>query len=69
MCVGVSPCRIGSMIKFLEFLNHPAGPKTVHFWAPAMKWGLVIAGLADMKRPVEQISLAQTACTIFDKVD
>eukprot|EP01122_Echinamoeba_exundans_P008044 TRINITY_DN2590_c0_g2_i1.p2 TRINITY_DN2590_c0_g2~~TRINITY_DN2590_c0_g2_i1.p2 ORF type:complete len:134 (-),score=27.35 TRINITY_DN2590_c0_g2_i1:67-426(-) len=41
---------------FQAFLNHPAGPKTIHFWAPAMKWGLVIAGLADINRPPERIS-------------
>ncbi|KAG0055550.1 hypothetical protein BGZ89_002324 [Linnemannia elongata] len=23
---------------FQKFLNHPAGPKTIHFWAPAAKW-------------------------------
>jgi hypothetical protein len=21
-----------------RFINSPAGPKTIHFWAPAMKW-------------------------------
>jgi Mitochondrial pyruvate carriers len=21
-----------------KFINSPAGPKTIHFWAPAMKW-------------------------------
>ncbi|RKP02152.1 hypothetical protein CXG81DRAFT_25171 [Caulochytrium protostelioides] len=45
---------------FSRFLNSPAGPKTVHFWAPAMKWGLVIAGLGDINRPVENISMSQT---------
>ncbi|KAJ3177869.1 Mitochondrial pyruvate carrier 2 [Geranomyces variabilis] len=45
---------------FQRFLNHPAGPKTIHFWAPAMKWGLVIAGLSDLQRPVEKLSVTQT---------
>ena len=45
--------------KFKAFLDHPAGPKTVFFWAPTMKWGLVIAGLADINRPVEKISTGQ----------
>ncbi|KAJ3049156.1 Mitochondrial pyruvate carrier 2 [Rhizophlyctis rosea] len=45
---------------FGRFLNHPAGPKTIHFWAPAMKWGLVIAGLGDLSRPAENLSLMQT---------
>uniref|UniRef100_A0A915KM59 Mitochondrial pyruvate carrier n=1 Tax=Romanomermis culicivorax TaxID=13658 RepID=A0A915KM59_ROMCU len=46
--------------------NHPAGPKTIFFWAPTFKWGLVIAGLADIQRPAEKLSLPQTtalACT------
>ncbi|KAF3428337.1 hypothetical protein E2986_12873, partial [Frieseomelitta varia] len=40
---------------------HPAGPTTIFFWAPTFKWGLVIAGLGDMNRPPETISLYQTA--------
>ncbi|KAJ2000468.1 Mitochondrial pyruvate carrier subunit [Coemansia thaxteri] len=44
---------------FSRFLNSPVGPKTIHFWAPAMKWGLVIAGLGDLARPVDQISVRQ----------
>uniref|UniRef100_A0A8B9DQ51 Mitochondrial pyruvate carrier n=1 Tax=Anser cygnoides TaxID=8845 RepID=A0A8B9DQ51_ANSCY len=43
------------------FYNHPAGPKTVFFWAPIMKWGLVCAGMADMTRPAEKLSTAQSA--------
>ncbi|KND00662.1 protein 44 [Spizellomyces punctatus DAOM BR117] len=45
---------------FARFWNHPAGPKTIHFWAPAMKWGLVIAGLGDLQRPAEKLSVMQT---------
>jgi hypothetical protein len=48
-------------MSFRAFLNHPAGPKTVHFWAPTMKWGLVIASLGDMQRPVENLSVTQTS--------
>ncbi|CAH0553872.1 unnamed protein product [Brassicogethes aeneus] len=39
---------------------HPAGPKTIFFWAPIFKWGLVLAGLADLNRPAESISKPQT---------
>ncbi|KAI7879520.1 UPF0041-domain-containing protein [Lichtheimia hyalospora FSU 10163] len=46
---------------FQKFLNSPAGPKTIHFWAPAMKWALVIAGISDLQRPAEKLSLSQTA--------
>nr|XP_045014915.1 mitochondrial pyruvate carrier 2 isoform X2 [Jaculus jaculus] len=42
--------------KLRPFYNHPAGPRTVFFWAPIMKWGLVCAGLADMARPAEKLS-------------
>ncbi|KAI5645839.1 mitochondrial pyruvate carrier 2-like [Phthorimaea operculella] len=41
--------------------EHPAGPKTIFFWAPAFKWGLVIAGLSDMTRPAEKLSISQCA--------
>lgn len=47
--------------KFQPFWTHPAGPRTVFFWAPAFKWGLVIAGISDLNRPAEQLSVAQTA--------
>jgi hypothetical protein len=43
------------------FYNHPAGPKTIFFWAPTFKWGLVFAGLADMARPAEKLSAKQSA--------
>ena len=39
--------------------EHPAGPKTVFFWAPTMKWCLVGAGIADLARPAEKLSLTQ----------
>lgn len=42
-----------------RLLNAPAGPKTVHFWAPMMKWCLVIAGFKDLQRPVDKISGTQ----------
>lgn len=45
--------------KFARFLNSETGPKTVHFWAPVMKWSLVLAGLNDMQRPVEKLSGTQ----------
>lgn len=37
------------------------GPTTIFFWAPTFKWGLVIAGIGDINRPAEKISLSQTA--------
>lgn len=48
---------IGS--KARQFWHHPAGPKTIHFWAPTFKWGISIANVADFKRPVEQVSYPQ----------
>ncbi|CCK70330.1 mitochondrial pyruvate carrier KNAG_0E00620 [Huiozyma naganishii CBS 8797] len=45
---------------FKRFMKSPTGPKTVHFWAPTLKWGLVIAGLSDLTRPVEKVSGAQS---------
>ncbi|CCF58372.1 hypothetical protein KAFR_0E02190 [Kazachstania africana CBS 2517] len=46
-------------IAFRRFWQSETGPRTVHFWAPTLKWGLVIAGISDMKRPVEKLSGAQ----------
>ncbi|XP_014354604.2 mitochondrial pyruvate carrier 2 isoform X1 [Papilio machaon] len=47
--------------KLRPLWNHEAGPKTIFFWAPAFKWGLVIAGLGDLTRPVETLSIPQSA--------
>jgi len=49
------------MSTFTAFLNHPAGPKTIFFWAPACKWLIVLAGIADIQRPPERISTAQSS--------
>ncbi|CAG0922855.1 unnamed protein product [Notodromas monacha] len=46
--------------KYHAVWNHPAGPKTIHFWAPLAKWGLVGAGLGDMARPAEKLSINQS---------
>ncbi|RCN29930.1 hypothetical protein ANCCAN_24309 [Ancylostoma caninum] len=45
--------------------NHPAGPKTVFFWAPTIKWGLVIAGIADLARPANKLSVSQNSALMF----
>jgi mitochondrial pyruvate carrier 2 len=42
-----------------SFWNSEIGPKTVHFWAPVMKWGVVAAGASDFLRPAEKLSLTQ----------
>ncbi|AWU75007.1 hypothetical protein CAS74_003366 [Pichia kudriavzevii] len=44
---------------FKRFLNSETGPKTIHFWAPCMKWMLVLAGANEMTRPVEKVSATQ----------
>ncbi|CAG8493532.1 4979_t:CDS:2 [Ambispora gerdemannii] len=43
------------------------GPKTIHFWGPIMKWGLVIAGLGDLKRPAEKLSVSQQVGLIWSR--
>ena len=37
-----------------------AGPRTIHFWAPTFKWGLVIAAFSDLLRPPEKLSEKQS---------
>ncbi|BGP23585.1 UPF0041 domain protein [Rhodotorula toruloides] len=49
----------GVSSKLTQLWNSPAGPKTVFFWAPMFKWGLVAAGLKDLSRPAEVISIPQ----------
>lgn len=46
--------------KYAPLWNHPAGPKTIFFWSPWFKWGLVIAGLGDLQRPAETVSVPQS---------
>ncbi|PHJ21112.1 wd-40 repeat protein [Cystoisospora suis] len=46
--------------KFKTILAHPAGPFAIHFWAPALKWGICIANLVDMKKQkIENTSVPQ----------
>ncbi|XP_023637090.1 mitochondrial pyruvate carrier 2 isoform X1 [Capsella rubella] len=45
--------------KLKALWNHPAGPKTIHFWAPTFKWGISIANIADFQKPPENISYLQ----------
>ncbi|KAH0449818.1 hypothetical protein IEQ34_020510 [Dendrobium chrysotoxum] len=45
--------------KLQALWNHPAGPKTIHFWAPTFKWGISIANVADFSKPPEKISYPQ----------
>jgi len=44
---------------FLNVSIFPTGPKTVFFWAPLMKWCLVAAGLKDLSRPADKLSISQ----------
>ncbi|KAI0475779.1 hypothetical protein GGR56DRAFT_674308 [Xylariaceae sp. FL0804] len=46
---------------FKRMWDSPIGLKTVHFWAPVMKWALVLAGIGDFARPAENLSLMQNA--------
>ncbi|KAL9089214.1 MAG: hypothetical protein Q9159_002685 [Coniocarpon cinnabarinum] len=43
----------------MRLWKSPVGPRTVHFWAPITKWGVVLAGVTDMFRPPETLSLQQ----------
>ncbi|KAL2645429.1 hypothetical protein R1flu_013016 [Riccia fluitans] len=47
--------------KLAQLWNHPAGPRTIFFWAPAMKWGVSFANIRDFQRPPELISYNQQA--------
>ena len=45
---------------FQAWVNSPAGPRTTHFWGPVANWGLVLAGLMDLKKAPETISVNMT---------
>nr|XP_024365545.1 mitochondrial pyruvate carrier 4-like isoform X2 [Physcomitrium patens] len=53
----VSPISMASRVAAIW--NHPAGPKTIHFWAPTFKWGISIANIADFQKPADKISYPQ----------
>ncbi|PHH79160.1 hypothetical protein CDD80_5527 [Ophiocordyceps camponoti-rufipedis] len=44
---------------FKRMWESEVGFKTVHFWAPVMKWALVLAGISDFARPAEKLSMPQ----------
>ncbi|WWC70494.1 uncharacterized protein I206_104445 [Kwoniella pini CBS 10737] len=54
-----APAAAQTTSKFQAFLNHPAGPKTIFFWAPMAKWALVAAGIKDLSRPADKLSVSQ----------
>ncbi|XP_059443671.1 mitochondrial pyruvate carrier 4-like [Corylus avellana] len=45
--------------KLQAIWNHPAGPKTIHFWAPTSKRIISIANFADFSKPPVKISYPQ----------
>ncbi|KAL7087982.1 hypothetical protein ACP275_13G102000 [Erythranthe tilingii] len=45
--------------KLQSLWNHPAGPKTIHFWAPTFKWGITVANVADFSKPPDTLSYPQ----------
>ncbi|GMH61041.1 hypothetical protein TrLO_g14673 [Triparma laevis f. longispina] len=45
--------------KIAALVDSPAGPFTIHFWAPTFKWCITIANIADLARPVEKVSTPQ----------
>ncbi|XP_048766782.1 uncharacterized protein LOC125673896 [Ostrea edulis] len=61
-------CRSGDRLvpqKYQAFWNHPAGPKHIHFWAPAMKWCLSLAGIGNTLLPEERLSLNQSLSLVI----
>ncbi|CAK7229544.1 hypothetical protein SCUCBS95973_007259 [Sporothrix curviconia] len=57
---GAADASAGAEVSwFKRMWDSPIGIKTVHFWAPIMKWALVIAGISDLARPAEKLSVTQ----------
>jgi len=45
--------------------DSPIGIRTTHFWGPAANWGIVLAGLSDINRPVEKISVNMSSAMLL----
>ncbi|EIE85651.1 hypothetical protein G6F46_012759 [Rhizopus delemar] len=59
--MAASTSSVATQSVLRRFWDSPAGPKTIHFWAPAMKWALVFAGIGDLQRPADKLSITQNA--------
>jgi len=56
----LQPAIVGMGIPGVStFAAAPAGPFTVHFWAPMSKWLISGASFFDLERPTDKISIAQ----------
>ncbi|KAL4506539.1 hypothetical protein ABPG72_000110 [Tetrahymena utriculariae] len=44
-----------------RFLEHPAGPFTIFFWCPLVKWFLTLTNIKELQLPTKQISSKQQA--------
>ncbi|KAK9691332.1 hypothetical protein RND81_09G190200 [Saponaria officinalis] len=51
--------------KLQAIWNHPTGPKTIHFWAPTFKWGLIVANVADYAKPPQELSYPHQAAMVI----
>ncbi|CAF2507867.1 unnamed protein product [Rotaria sp. Silwood2] len=60
VAIGVGDRVLTPGMKKIVKWDHPAGMKYIHFWAPLMKWSLVVAGFGDMLRPANKLSLNQS---------
>ncbi|GKV01902.1 hypothetical protein SLEP1_g14414 [Rubroshorea leprosula] len=47
------------VLKLQALWNHPTKPRTIHFWAPTFKWGVSIANVADISKPLKSLSYPQ----------
>lgn len=52
-------CSYSSRYQLFAFCLRPSPDRTVFFWAPLAKWGLVAAGIKDLQRPADKLSLTQ----------
>ncbi|EGR27840.1 hypothetical protein IMG5_187850 [Ichthyophthirius multifiliis] len=42
-----------------QFLMHSAGPFTIFFWCPLIKWGITLVNFTDFNIPLEQVNTFQ----------
>lgn len=56
---GAGAAATATSARLAQLWHSPVGPKTVFFWGPVAKTGLVVAGLKDLERPPERLSVSQ----------
>ena len=72
MVFGIVPKLQNALLQRYNFsprtrslLTHPAGPFTIFFWCPFVKWCIVGANITDLRIPAENLSVNQQIVVVL----